>query len=114
MKFKSLFILALTNVLFILFAFPITVQGVYSSDVRKNVNVTVESTQVAVSISSERKENKFVLYVLKPIQTYEFLIHCSFKNIGYLNLLLCFIVLFSILIIYPLGVNAPPYMCNNY
>ena len=66
MKFKSLFILALTNVLFILFAFPITVQGVYSSDVRKNVNVTVESTQVAVSISSS-SVNKSTTVILSSL-----------------------------------------------
>lgn len=107
MNLKSLFIILLTNILCVLCATPFTFNNNYSLDNRKN-NIVVDATQSTVATTTHEKSKNNSSLFLKPIAVFDYFSFFHFSIIECLNFLISFIIVFTILLIYPLGENAPP------
>ena len=112
MKNKSLYFLALLNFVLVALVSPVHMLSNSYADVTKNPGFVIETNYVEIPATLNKRDSRFLLYLLDPINLNNFILFEKYEIVVFYTCLIEFIILFSILLIYPVGVNAPPFKCN--
>ncbi|MBR3840593.1 MAG: hypothetical protein IKM20_05610 [Erysipelotrichales bacterium] len=108
MKNKSLYLLALLNFVLVVLVAPVQMLSNSYSDIHRNSSMVVDTNYMEIPTTLNKRDSRFVLYVFKPITPYAFISIDKYDVVLLFNCLLEFLIIFSVLVLYPVGENAPP------
>ena len=112
MKIKSIYFLALLNFVLVALIMPVQMLSNSYSDIHKNTSLVIETNYVEIPTTLNKRDSRFLLWLLSPTNPSTFVSFEKYEIVVFYSCLIEFIILFSILLIYPVGVNAPPFEYN--